>query len=580
MESIGSMHGVRSGRWSRGPSVSASASAGAVVAVLAKSNAPIVVMRQSTRLVANSLIVLSQTGLSLFLGLFTSRLVVQALGPVDFGIFVTVGASTALLFVLATAFTLASSRHMGVAVGKGDERMVRTIFNSILLAYIAIAVVLLIVGALIAGPLVDLLTMPEERKASAFWVVITASLTIGLTCLVTPYNAITAAYQRQFEVAFVEIVSSVLRLSAAAVLLVLPTDLLVIWACAIAGTQLVQTVVTAYWVTRRIPAASIHPSLFSWTALREVIGFGGWSLLMVVSFQLQIQGAQIVINKIFGPIANSSFGLGAQLASYQQRIANVFNGSARPAIISNYGAGRMDVVRRLVLASGRFTTIAAAFIGVPILFETPMLLRLWLGSATVDELPYIVEIARIVTVWMLVKAIAVGFNFVESARGQIQIYAVVSLLIDTTGLITAAVIAIRTDWGLVAVPGTLAVFIGVNSLFRAVYASRRVGLGAGALFGRLLMPVIFAVGGAALAAWVIVAAIEPSIWRVPVTVAVSWVMLGTIGLVVATTEERGHFVRIVRQVARQTPVARRFVAANPATADIASSAPREGDEMP
>ncbi|MEM6723738.1 MAG: PHP domain-containing protein, partial [Bacteroidota bacterium] len=99
--------------------------------------------------------------------------------------------------------------------------------------------------------------------------------------------------------------------------------------------------------------------------------FGGFYRTEYYFHEARMQGAQIAIISFFPPAFNAAFGIGSQVASYQQQLGSTVFRSVNPAIIQHHGGGRSALVERLILASTRFTALFAAVIAVPLLVETP-----------------------------------------------------------------------------------------------------------------------------------------------------------------------------------------------------------------
>lgn len=79
-------------------------------------------MAADNRLVAKNTIYLYLRMLAtIFVGLYTYRLVIAALGLEDYGIFGIVGDIVAVLYVLNDALGVSSSRFITFALGEGDK---------------------------------------------------------------------------------------------------------------------------------------------------------------------------------------------------------------------------------------------------------------------------------------------------------------------------------------------------------------------------------------------------------------------------------------------------------------------------
>ena len=67
-------------------------------------------------------------GITVFISLYTTRLVLNALGASDFGIFGVVGGVITMLGFLNGAMSSATQRYMSYSQGEGDNERQRYIF--------------------------------------------------------------------------------------------------------------------------------------------------------------------------------------------------------------------------------------------------------------------------------------------------------------------------------------------------------------------------------------------------------------------------------------------------------------------
>jgi O-antigen/teichoic acid export membrane protein len=99
-------------------------------------------MGTANRVAKNTLILYARMGITMFISLYSTRLILAALGAEDFGIFNVVGGAVSMLTFLNNAMAGATQRFMSYAQGEGDEERQKKIFNASVILH-------LIVGALI-----------------------------------------------------------------------------------------------------------------------------------------------------------------------------------------------------------------------------------------------------------------------------------------------------------------------------------------------------------------------------------------------------------------------------------------------
>lgn len=78
-------------------------------------------MAASDRVIRNSLFLYGKMGITMFLSLYTTRLVLASLGATDFGVFNIVGGAIAMLSFLNFALATAIQRFLSYAKGGGNK---------------------------------------------------------------------------------------------------------------------------------------------------------------------------------------------------------------------------------------------------------------------------------------------------------------------------------------------------------------------------------------------------------------------------------------------------------------------------
>ena len=69
----------------------------------------------------NTGILYAKMGITMFISLYTTRLILSSLGESDFGIFGVVGGAIAMLTFLNNAMSTATQRFMSYAEGEGNK---------------------------------------------------------------------------------------------------------------------------------------------------------------------------------------------------------------------------------------------------------------------------------------------------------------------------------------------------------------------------------------------------------------------------------------------------------------------------
>jgi len=153
--------------------------------------------QNNKRIAKNTLFLYIRMFIMLAVGLFTSRVVLDALGETDYGIYNIIGGVVVLFSFLNGALTSATQRFLNFNLGRGDFKKVECVFCMSMNSYIILAVVFLLAAETIGLWFVNsMLNIPAERMVAANWVYQFTIVTFIIDLLRIPYNASIIAYER------------------------------------------------------------------------------------------------------------------------------------------------------------------------------------------------------------------------------------------------------------------------------------------------------------------------------------------------------------------------------------------------
>ena len=108
---------------------------------------------------------------AMIVGLYTSRVVLSALGVDNFGIYNVVGGFVAMFSLISSALTSSISRFLTFELGAGNMKRLKEVFATSLLIQIAMSVIVLVVAETVGLWFVNYkLVIPADRLYAANWV--------------------------------------------------------------------------------------------------------------------------------------------------------------------------------------------------------------------------------------------------------------------------------------------------------------------------------------------------------------------------------------------------------------------------
>ena len=165
------------------------------------------------RIAQNTLYLYLRMFLIMLISLYTSRIVLQTLGEVNFGLYNVIGGIVVMFSFLNGSLGAAASRFITYELGRGDKQAVNKVFNAALITHIGIATIIVILAETIGlWFFYNKMTIPENRMHAAFIVYQLSILSTFIMIPQAPYNALIIAHENMKIYAYVGIYEAVTKL--------------------------------------------------------------------------------------------------------------------------------------------------------------------------------------------------------------------------------------------------------------------------------------------------------------------------------------------------------------------------------
>ncbi len=394
---------------------------------------------------------------SMVVSLFSSRIVLNALGVNDYGIYGLVGGIVMMFSFLNASMSSATSRYITVSMVNGDENLSSSTFRSAMIIHIAIAFIVLILAETVGLWFVNnKLVIATSRLYAANWVYqfsVIASI-LGITQV--PYSAVLISQERFDLYAKLEILSSMLKLVAALLLLVSIFDNLIFYSFLILLFSAVTLIIA------RLICLHLYPiSRFKWRWNKEVgkglLNFSGWNLYSQFCFVFRQQGTNILLNIFGGTAVNAAASLAATIQSLIESASGNLITASRPQIISQHAVGHYKDMISLMKNMTILASVLYCMIAIPFIAELDYILHLWLKVVPEYTVPFCCCIVILNFISLNSNIIYLGIQ----ADGRVKNY---SFLAGTSSLIVVPIIwwMFKNGYSLVWAYGVPITFSGIT----------------------------------------------------------------------------------------------------------------------
>ena len=360
----------------------------------------------------------------MLIGLYTSRIVLEALGVDNYGIYNVVGSFIVAFTFISGPLGTATQRFLNFELGKGSEGRLNKVFNLSFYTYLVLAAVLVAVIE-VAGFwfLTNKMQMPSERSNAAYFAFHMSVLTLVINLLRTPFGALIIAYERMSFYAYISIVDVLLKLLNAFLLLYVSFDKLKIYSLNMLVISAIVLIVTFGYIKKNFSAVKIQRPRHNWdkSLFKEMMSFSGWSLFGSVASMSANQGLNILLNLFFGVVVNAAMGIANQVNSAVVQFVSNFQTAFRPQIIKYYAQNNIEELRRLILNTSKYSYLLLFAIACPVCFNIDFLLRVWLKNPP----EYAAEFAIMMLIYALLETLSAPMWMTVQATGKIKKYQLV-----------------------------------------------------------------------------------------------------------------------------------------------------------
>lgn len=379
---------------------------------------------ENTRRIAkNTLMLYVRMLFGMLVSLYTSRVVLQALGVEDYGIYNVVGGLVGMFSIISGSLSASVSRFLTFELGRGGGERLDRIFSTAVWIFIFIAFVVFVLTETAGLWFLNThMAIPHDRILAANWVFHLSVSGFMLALFSIPYNASIVAHERMSAFAYIGILEVLLRLAVVLFIAYVPVaaDHLVVFGfLQLAVYILLQAI---YWLYchRHFPECRIR-WCFDRRYWREMSTFAGWNFIGASSAILRDAGGNVVLNMFCGPMLNAARGISQQVNNAVTGFSNNFLTAANPQITKSYAADDRDYMLSLIFRVARFSFYLLLALSLPIMFNTEFILAAWLKTVPGHTSDFV----RLVLVYSILESISSPLVTVMLATGRIRNYQLV-----------------------------------------------------------------------------------------------------------------------------------------------------------
>lgn len=352
------------------------------------------------RIAKNTLMLYVRMLFTMFVSLYTTRVVLQALGENDYGLYNLVGAVVGMMGILTSLLSQGTSRFITIALGKDNEHDLKSTFSSSVTIHILFAIFIFFLGEVLGAFMIDDLNIDPTRLNAARIVFHLSLLSAVLGIIQAPFNAAIIAHERMGVYAYMSIIDVVAKLMIVYLLLAINMDKLILYSSFYFVVSVIISI--AYYAYCRysfLECKSIQIKT-DVKLYREMFNYTGWNAIGACAFTMNGQGITILLN-LFGTAVIAARGIAGSVSGVVYGFVSNFLTAVRPQIFKLYSVGNLQEMNALISRTSKFSAYLIMLLGIPLFIEMDYILQLWLKDAPV----YASVFARLTLIQGLVQAI-------------------------------------------------------------------------------------------------------------------------------------------------------------------------------
>jgi Na+-driven multidrug efflux pump len=377
-------------------------------------------MKAANKVILNTGILYGRMLLTMGVSLYSTRLVLSALGNTDFGIFNLIAGIIALLSFLNTAMSTSTQRFLSYYQGLKDVVKQKQVFTNSLVLHVIIS--MLVIGGLeVVGLFLfdGFLNIPADRIESAKTIYHFMSLTVFFVILSVPFNASLISHENMLWVAIVSVFEALLKLGIAYFLLSVNQDKLIIYGILTALVSVVTCLLYAAFCLARYEECTLRGFFnVDKKLLHELGTFAGWNLFGSLCGVTKDQGLAVMLNMFFGTVINAAFGIANQVSGQLIFFSATMLRALNPQIMKSEGAGDRQRMLRISMMASKFGFFLLAIVAIPSIFEMNSIMALWLQNVPDNTVTF----CRLVLLGSMVNQLTIGLQSAIQATGKIKRY--------------------------------------------------------------------------------------------------------------------------------------------------------------
>ena len=387
--------------------------------------------KDNKRIAVNSLVIFGRLCIRTLIGLITSRMVLDALGASDYGLYNVVGGIVVLLNIVNSAMLSTTYRYIAFEIGKGNGGDPNNVFNASFVIHICFSLLLLILGVLIGDWYINnYLNVEPGKLEDALFVLHISLLTTAISTCHVPFQGLLVANEKFAVNAIIDILTNILNLVLLLAFIYSDGNRLRTYSLLMMICNIFSAAMYILYCIRKYSNIVKFRVSRDVTMYKSMFSYAFWTLLGAVAIIGKTQGSKVLINYFFGTMVNAAYAIGCQIENMILTFARSLSQSAIPQITKNFSGGNTKRSVKLTCYISKYTFLLMSFVAYPVFLEIDFLLNLWLKEVPEGTVIF----CKLIMLNCLLGCLGEGIPALVNATGNIRTYQIIYQTFNFLGL--------------------------------------------------------------------------------------------------------------------------------------------------
>jgi O-antigen/teichoic acid export membrane protein len=390
-------------------------------------------MESLSKLIKNTGILYVRLIITSLISLYSTRLILNALGISDFGLFNLILGVIGILSFLNSSMSTTTQRFISICHGSGDIESVKQIFNiSFILHLIVAFIVIILFESAWYFIFENFLNINYNRINSARFIFHIMVVSVFFTVLTVPYEAMIISHGNMIFYGVLGIIESLLKLLIAIYITFSSQDHLVIYGVlSLIVSILILIIKIIYCHKIYLECTFNFNKYYDKKVFYELKKFALWNLLGSISSLMLGYGQNIIINIFFGTIVNASQSISRNISTQLSILSLTLIKVLNPIIDKSEGSGNREKMINFTLYGTKLSFFITSIFLVTFFIEMPYILKLWLKNVP----NYTSIFCYLMSIGTLFEIMFMPLNHAIYSVGKVKIFNIIDSLLNLITII-------------------------------------------------------------------------------------------------------------------------------------------------